>query len=414
MSEYEFEIQLQQHTPILHFQGNYAESGATLRATELKPKLDSYIKANYEIKPEWKIGKTDALNYKLKVVDGDGKTATCSNIPMYFAEPKKNPNDANYSKKPTLAIAKGMRDGENIIKYSITLKFFCLNEELAHLLKELDYTIFFLATNFGTRQSKGYGSYSPQSTLNTLFTNDMIGKDVKIKKEKDEYTIYRIDSYFISQSHTWEEVMNEINDAYKCLRSGINEGGIYFKSLMFAYAKNNGQWWDKRIIKELFFPKKFEEHRNKYKKRAEPDPLAELPRVTPNERLYPMFRDNLGLATDEFWREYDFKVKKKGSTSILRFKSPILFKPLRIKGQWYVFILHREIPRGFKDATFKIWKDGTPLRFQTYNEFSMKAFLNYVFTIDNYKKYLIKNNDSKRSNTILKNLETIKNNFKPI
>ena len=412
MSEYEFEIHLQQHTPILHFQGNYADIGATLRATELKPKLDSYIKANYEIKPEWKIGKTDALNYKLKIVDGDGKTVSCSNLPMYFAEPKKRPNDADFSKKPTLAIAKDTQDGENTVKYSIALKFFCLNVELANLLKKID--LFFLATNFGTRQSKGYGSFSPKAALNTLLPTDMIGKEIKTRKEKGEYTIYRVDSYFTSQASTWEGVMNEINDVYKCMRSGINEGGIYYKSLMFAYAKYKGQWWDKRVIKELFFPKKLEEHRNKHKNRNEPDPLADLPRVTPNLPFYPMFRDNLGLATDEFWREYDFKVKKKGSASILRFKSPILFKPLRIKSQWYVFILHREIPRGFRDATFKIWKDGTPLRFQTYNGFSMKDYLNFVFTIDNYKDYLSKNNDSERSKTILENLEKIKNNFKPI
>ena len=414
MSEYEFKIHLQQYTPILHFQGNYAGSGATLRVTELKPKLDRYIKANYEIKREWKICNTDALNYKLKVVDGDGETASCSNIPMYFAEPKKSPNDANYSKKPTLAIAKDTQGDENAIKFSITLEFFCLNKELAHLLKGLDYTVFFLATNFGTRQSKGYGSFSPKTTTNTLVPTNMVGKEIKTRKEKDEYTIYRVDSFFISQSHTWDEVMNEISDVYKCLRSGINEGGLYFKSLMFAYAKSKGQWWDKRVIKELFFPKKLEEQRNKHINRTEPDPLAEQPRVTPNNRLYPMFRDNLGLATDEFWKEYDFKVKKKGSAGILRFKSPILFKPLRIKSQWYIFILHCEIPRGFRDATFKILKDDTPLRFQTYNGFSMKAFLNYVFTIDDYKKYLSKNNDSKRSNTILENLEKIKNNFKPI
>lgn len=413
MSEYEFEIHLQQHTPILHFQGNYADLGATLRATELKPKLDSYIRANNEIKPEWKIGKTDALNYKLKVVDGDGKTASCSNLPMYFAEPKKHPNDADFSKKPTLAVAKNTQDGENTIKYSVALKFFCLNKELAYLLKNIDFALFFLATNFGTRQSKGYGSYSPRTTLNTLVPANMVGKEIKTRKKKDEYTTYRIDSFFISQNHTWEEVMNEINDVYKCMRSGINEGGIYYKSLMFAYAKYKGQWWDKRVIKELFFPEKLEEHRNKHKQRTEPDPLAEQPQVSPNERLYPMFRDNLGLATDEFWREYGFKVIKKGPKDVVRFKSPILFKPLRINNQWYVFILHREIPPKFKNATFTVRKDKT-LQFQTQNDFSLKDFLNYIFTIEDYGTYMPKKGNQKRSNTILKNLNEIRNHFKEI
>ncbi|HEC99336.1 MAG TPA: hypothetical protein ENN18_03005 [Proteobacteria bacterium] len=34
-------IKLKQHTPIIHFQ--HDQKGATLRATELKPKLDRYI-----------------------------------------------------------------------------------------------------------------------------------------------------------------------------------------------------------------------------------------------------------------------------------------------------------------------------------------------------------------------------------
>ena len=38
---YQLVFQLKQHTPMLHFQ--HDQTGATLRATELKPKLDLYI-----------------------------------------------------------------------------------------------------------------------------------------------------------------------------------------------------------------------------------------------------------------------------------------------------------------------------------------------------------------------------------
>ncbi len=41
MSKYKLKFKLKQHTPIIHFQ--YDQSGATLRASELKPKLDKFL-----------------------------------------------------------------------------------------------------------------------------------------------------------------------------------------------------------------------------------------------------------------------------------------------------------------------------------------------------------------------------------
>ena len=50
-------IKLKQHTPVLHFQ---ADAAAPIRATELKPKLDKFIIANYhgKVPDEWFV-KTD-------------------------------------------------------------------------------------------------------------------------------------------------------------------------------------------------------------------------------------------------------------------------------------------------------------------------------------------------------------------
>jgi len=41
MSSFKVEFTLKQHTPLIHFQSD--QSGATLRATELKPKLDRFL-----------------------------------------------------------------------------------------------------------------------------------------------------------------------------------------------------------------------------------------------------------------------------------------------------------------------------------------------------------------------------------
>lgn len=72
---------LQQHTPLIHFQ--HAEAGATLRATEVKPKLDRYLAerlkaVNVQIPASWLLRQTAEesaggsneyhFNYKLRFI----------------------------------------------------------------------------------------------------------------------------------------------------------------------------------------------------------------------------------------------------------------------------------------------------------------------------------------------------------
>lgn len=361
-----------QHTPILHFQGNLSNAGATLRATEVKPKLDRFIIANLgrPVPADWKIGKTNALKYKLKItVSSRTSERERENLPMFFGK-----------KKTAIKVVRPKSED-----YDVTFEIFCLNESLRSNIEQLDWDSFFIATNVGTRQSKGYGSFFP---FESRVPTSLVGREIKI----DKNTTYRVDSYFSpdidSSTASWSDIMNRIADVYKCLRSGINENGVYFKSLMFAYAKSENEWWDKRTIKELKFKSKLDEDRKKHKDRSVPDPLAEQPTVDP-QPVYPMFRDNLGLATIEFaWKErYGFSIIKKDvEGKIKRFKSPILFKPLFFDGKWYVFLLHREIPQAFREAIFDV--DG--LKFQTHNSFSMKSYLNYVFSIEDYRQYISK------------------------
>ena len=63
-------VTLKQHTPLLHFQPN--EPGATLRASEVKPKLDKYILSKMEVEER------RALDYKLSIY-------TEGNIKEYLA-----------------------------------------------------------------------------------------------------------------------------------------------------------------------------------------------------------------------------------------------------------------------------------------------------------------------------------------
>ena len=67
LEKYIIRRKLKQQTPMIHFQ--YNQKGATLRATEVKPKLDKFIlsKMNHEAEMSgWFIKDTKALNYKLR------------------------------------------------------------------------------------------------------------------------------------------------------------------------------------------------------------------------------------------------------------------------------------------------------------------------------------------------------------
>ena len=79
---HKLEIKLKQHTPMIHFQ--HDQEGATLRASEVKPKLDRFIltrlgngdykKGCEEAKSKgWLVGKGDhnALDYKMRIVSTD-------------------------------------------------------------------------------------------------------------------------------------------------------------------------------------------------------------------------------------------------------------------------------------------------------------------------------------------------------
>ena len=78
MSNFKLTFKLKQHTPLIHFQ--HDQHGATLRATELKPKLDRFLleklgNGNYEQgieiakKKGWLVAKGEhpALDYKVRI-----------------------------------------------------------------------------------------------------------------------------------------------------------------------------------------------------------------------------------------------------------------------------------------------------------------------------------------------------------
>ena len=112
MTESKFKVNftLKQHTPIIHFQSD--QSGATLRATELKPKLDSFLieqlnltetitKDNKDIVVPKKEGQDPASvvyeavsrakegNYNLLIIDTAGRLQNKRNLMLELAKINK-------------------------------------------------------------------------------------------------------------------------------------------------------------------------------------------------------------------------------------------------------------------------------------------------------------------------------------
>ncbi len=188
---------LKQHTPIIHFQSD--QKGASLRATELKPKLDKFLfglfkEQNQKIDDKWLVGngKTEhkALDYKVKIQTGAIKDTYLIDSYMsrrdkgtiermgykalapssYFAD-TKNIKDKNWD-----LMKKGLffEELERGCGYEVEIEFFSFQTELLEEI-EKHFDTFLLLTNFGTRQSKGFGSFSNAnlslSAIETLYQN---------------------------------------------------------------------------------------------------------------------------------------------------------------------------------------------------------------------------------------------------
>ena len=237
---YKLEFTLKQHTPLIHFQ--HDQAGATLRATEVKPKLDKFIiKEIGEIDklkkdhPEWLIGegKPDALDYKIKFIP--------TNQSIEFL---KSPE---YKDKPSNPLFFGNMGDAPVKHYSIVDKIkviiFSFNHDLVTFLNEERVCRFFLLNNFSTRSSKGFGCFYPIEYNGNVVTT-------KQDKLVPPNTI-RIEI----ASGKKEDIFATIDYFWKWLKSGINysQAKIYKDSILKLFISDTTKYkWEKRKIKELF------------------------------------------------------------------------------------------------------------------------------------------------------------------
>ncbi len=392
-NDFQIKFTLKQHTPMIHFQ--HEQSGATLRATELKPKLDKFILTqigggDYDAgcrtakEKGWLVGQGehDALDYKVKILAG--KKVNDFNKLEEVRKFDKNTGKNKWETKnyPHLLANMGGKEKRKELKnftffQEIELIVFSFKNGLLEKLKDQLPKIFELE-NFGNRQSKGFGSFSVtkiddkehifQSNFPYQFDWEVRGRD-NSEKQKD--------------------LFGAIDIFYKTLRSGINYGKFdeyekkfkpqfYFKSLLRDYVETElEEQWDKKTIKEKYF----------------------FGDTTKGEITH---RDLLGFSTEESWGQtYSHATITKSSTTIERLASPILFKPVHIKRNFYkVFFRVSDVPDEFRASTILVQKNKYGnLKLHPSQKLKLSNYLQHTFSSVNIENHIHKY-DSKELDSI--------------
>lgn len=358
---------LRQHTPVIHFQDDARD--ATLRATELKPKLDRFLTEKLggfeqskhllagfspaherDLKKRWSgDDRYRALDYTVRVQTQNVISKLIrekESVPTFFANIGKE-----YEQAP-----KYKNTGET------TLIFTSPHDELLELIPQhLDE--FFWHHNFGTRQSKGWGSF----TVAEAFALPL---DRKKEPENLEFNTYAPQGFF-QFSVAKPDPFQTINDFYRLLRAGLN--GVFFKKnnagrmefdkrthyckpVIFEFASFKRepnkpkqlvlQWEKKSIKQDLIFnggteiDKQVQEHKLQN--------IADHP-LKVNSQSKKAIKDLMGFSTVEEWGSYGrTSISKTHSDSdIRRMKSPMFFKPIKNGTGFQIYFRFDEVPKEF-------------------------------------------------------------------
>lgn len=184
--------------------------------------------------------------------------------------------------------------------------------------------VFFLFHNFGTRQNKGFGSFSVSGENRVEYIMDVVQR-------------YMPNAYYLDykelekgQIVPAENRLNDIGIIYGLMKGGINPKNKtqYYKSALFRYYLESGVVHEKKVIKQCLFGKEKKTNiQNPYFVRA----------VMGLTDSY-SYRDDVRCGT-VFVTNDDIK----------RYQSPIYFKVL----ERYTFLFLNPLPEALKNAEFE-------------------------------------------------------------
>jgi len=398
-------FELVQQTPMIHFQ--HDEEGATLRASEVKPKLDRFIigwlkKNTKRIPASWFVecdshGKPvhESLKFKLRF-EVKGAPLICGKddkgIPIIHKSFFGN---------------QGKESGEFIktvfYRESIAAKIVCmcsekvtfnntveglgtkaaLPEVLGHFLP-----VFFAMHTFGTRGRRGFGSFTVKDSV---VTPEMLLGFCPL--------LYYVE-YAAVPDHN--AVMNDVWVIAGMMKSGFNftfsNLNDYYKGRIFRYFTNKNIGSDKAFIKKRVLTAGRDSNQSSEE--------------NIDYREYRFSRAMLGLAQNYEFRPGN-RTTRRGTVTIAheprgdqqkigRFPCPVLFKP---HGK-YLFMIPNEIPDEMYDTDFKF--NNSPITTPAKDEFNLEEYLDWFVAEYNDKTDIESFANPAVRSTINRNLNIVK------
>lgn len=319
-----------------------------------------YAFAKYK---NWFISQGDhpALDYKMRIKVSNVQTFTIPNgFPLFFAN-----------------MGEGIKRKEfRYTDETIELEVFSFKNEIVDMVAVF-ICDFFLFNNFGTRQSKGFGSFYLDKS-DKLYKASGLLYHFKIKTRGDA-------------EEQWRILFKKLDLLHKLLRAGINtsysqENPFYIKPVIFKYAIDRGLQWDKKSIKQAYYPHKLNEQENNH---ISTDILS----FNQSNRPLYLFKDMLGLSTLEEWKKPFYTKITKTNPDISRFTSPIHYKIIKLDDNTYsIYFQGVKIPERYLNQKFNIETNkGNHLELITYPDFDIEDFLKYAF-LDIKLEDLLRNN----------------------
>lgn len=362
MNDWQKKYKLVQHTPLIHFQ--HSEPHACLRATEVKPKLDRFLIEQLEKDDRfgdgrWKKwfvgdGSQQSFDYMMRITPNSEQVERTQSIERAIARAEHRPPNASFHEIHKNYFG-NMASGNNIqdtirktfkeslfYKDGLTLTIRCFIPELLTLIDE-HIRGFFMMHNFGTRQRKGFGSFTVDISTkpNEPKGFDLVGK-------------YCPNAYYckLDGNVNADALLDAVWVISAFLRSGFNRGeGNYVRGFVFRYfqREKNPLANDKAFVKQQVLLNVYNEatrgeHLHPYGNNVRYRYVRGLLGTNENSRFC---RDPRGETREDLTVHNIYIHSAEG---VERFPSPLLFKPI---GK-FVFILPQKMPDEIFGSEFYI------------------------------------------------------------
>lgn len=362
MNDWQKEYKLVQHTPLIHFQ--HSEPHACLRATEVKPKLDRFLIEQLEKDyrfgdgrwKKWFVGdgSQQSFDYMMRITPNSEQVERTQSIERAIARAEHRPPNAGLHEIHKNYFG-NMASGNNIqdtiretfkeslfYKDGLTLTIRCFIPELLTFIDE-HIRGFFMMHNFGTRQRKGFGSFTVDISTqpNAPKGFDLVGK-------------YCPNAYYckLDNDVNADALLDAVWVISAFLRSGFNRGeGNYVRGFVFRYFQreknplaNDKAFVKQKVLRNVYDEETRGEHRRFYGNNVRYRYVRGLLGTNENSRFCRAPRGE----TREDRTVHNIYIHS--AEGVERFPSPLLFKPI---GK-FVFILPQKMPDEIFGSEFYI------------------------------------------------------------